>query len=93
MPDFTYEKTHHGKVCGLDEVGRGPCAGPVIAACVYIPEHNHPLWKEINDSKKITKKKREDLTAFIKKMHIGASAKPPSSKPIKSTLFKHPFLP
>lgn len=68
MPDFQYENAHNGKTCGCDEVGRAPLAGPVTAACVYIPPESLalPLWQEVNDSKKLTKKKREDLTTLIK---------------------------
>jgi len=70
MPDFTFENAHNGNTCGCDEVGRAPLAGPVTAACVYIPEdtytYNHPLWQQVNDSKKISKKKREELTTLIK---------------------------
>lgn len=68
MPDFAFENAHNGPVCGCDEVGRAPLAGPVTAACVYIPPEslNLPLWQEVNDSKKIAKKKREDLTILIK---------------------------
>lgn len=62
------ENGHNGIVCGIDEVGRGPLAGPVVACCVYIPEvaQNHPFAREINDSKKLTQKKREVLYDQIK---------------------------
>ncbi len=44
---------------GIDEAGRGPLAGPVVAACIYIPKG---IWIEgVNDSKKLTEKKREHL--------------------------------
>ena len=54
-------------VCGIDEVGRGPLAGPVVTACVYIPpEHlKHPVWREVTDSKKLTAQKREYLYQII----------------------------
>lgn len=53
--------------CGIDEAGRGPLAGPVIAACVYIPEEKQGLsfWAEIRDSKKLSAKKRDDLFLHI----------------------------
>ncbi|KKQ62218.1 MAG: Ribonuclease HII [Parcubacteria group bacterium GW2011_GWE2_38_18] len=54
-------------VAGVDEVGRGPLAGPVLAACVSLPfgmKLNKKL-KEINDSKKLTAKKREELFYVI----------------------------
>ena len=44
---------------GMDEVGRGPLAGPVVAACIVLPPE--PLIKYVNDSKKLTEKKREAL--------------------------------
>jgi ribonuclease HII len=55
-------------VCGIDEVGRGPLAGSVVSACVYIPEENldNPVWTEITDSKKISATKREKLFEPIK---------------------------
>ncbi len=54
-------------VCGIDEAGRGPLAGPVVAACVYIPpEHvKHPVWKDVNDSKQISAQKRDYLYELI----------------------------
>ncbi len=63
MPDFLLENQHEGIVCGLDEVGRGPLAGPVVAACVVIPKDKRELdfVADINDSKKLSAKKREQL--------------------------------
>ncbi len=63
MTDFSYESKHQGIVCGLDEVGRGPLAGPVVAGGVIIPEDKRELdfIADINDSKKLSKKKREYL--------------------------------
>jgi ribonuclease HII len=54
-------------VCGIDEAGRGPLAGPVMTACVYIPpEHvKHPVWREVTDSKQLTAQKREYLYQLI----------------------------
>jgi ribonuclease HII len=46
-------------ICGIDEVGRGPFAGPVIAGAVILPKDCNILY--INDSKKLTEKKREEL--------------------------------
>lgn len=46
-------------ICGIDEVGRGPFAGPVVAAAVILPKDNQILY--LNDSKKLTEKKREAL--------------------------------
>ncbi len=50
--DYTY-------ICGIDEVGRGPLAGPVIACAVILPKDCSILY--INDSKQLTEKKREEL--------------------------------
>ena len=59
-------------VCGIDEVGRGPLAGPVVSACVYIPEESrdNPIWSQITDSKKISAIKREKLFEPIKNLCI-----------------------
>ena len=46
-------------VCGMDEVGRGPLAGPVVTCCVIMPRE--PLIEGVNDSKKLSEKKRELL--------------------------------
>ena len=56
-----YEKT--GYVCGVDEVGRGPLAGPVVAGAVILPKDCRILY--INDSKKLSGKKREELYEVI----------------------------
>ena len=50
-------------LAGVDEAGRGPLAGPVVAAAVILPE-NHPI-EGITDSKKLTEKKRDTLFALI----------------------------
>ena len=51
-------------VAGLDEVGRGPLAGPVYAACVILPpDFDVP---GVNDSKKLSAKRREELSDIIK---------------------------
>ncbi len=58
-----YEKHHwdNGEylIAGIDEAGRGPLAGPVVAACVIMPHDD--LIEGINDSKKLSEKKREQL--------------------------------
>jgi ribonuclease HII len=67
QPDFTREHAKFGIVCGVDEAGRGPLAGPVFAGCVYIPpeKRRHPVWKEVRDSKQLTPGRRDDLFAVI----------------------------
>ena len=52
-------------ICGTDEAGRGPLAGPVVAAAVILPK-NYTL-EGLNDSKKLTEKKREKFFPIIKK--------------------------
>ena len=58
---FAYEREYadHAYICGIDEVGRGPLAGPVVAAAVILPKNCDILY--INDSKKLSEKKREML--------------------------------
>ena len=51
-------------VCGMDEVGRGPLAGPVVTCCLIMPDE--PLIEGVNDSKKLSEKKREMLYGRIK---------------------------
>lgn len=61
-----YEKKYVGKViAGIDEAGRGPLAGPVVCACVIMPLEEDLMLEEINDSKKLTEKKREKLFDLI----------------------------
>lgn len=55
--EFDKEK---GDILGVDEAGRGPLAGPVVAAAVKIHEY-HDFFEMINDSKKLSEKKREEL--------------------------------
>ena len=67
MPDFEHEliaqKNGYAAVCGVDEAGRGPLAGPVCAAAVIL-NPNCPI-DGINDSKKLSEKKREALYDVI----------------------------
>ncbi len=46
-------------ICGIDEAGRGPLAGPVVVACVIMPKNS--IIEGVNDSKKVSEKKREEL--------------------------------
>lgn len=57
-----------GVICGVDEAGRGPLAGPVCAAAVILPEHLEILG--LNDSKKLTDKKRRELFPIIKEQAV-----------------------
>lgn len=58
-------------VCGIDEAGRGPLAGPVCAAAVILPEGC--IIEGVNDSKKLTEKKRERLFDVIKETALAYS--------------------
>ena len=60
---YEHKYEHLGYVCGIDEVGRGPLAGPVTVAAVILPPH----WfcAGLNDSKKVTPKHREEIAATI----------------------------
>ncbi|NOR62993.1 MAG: ribonuclease HII [Rhodobacteraceae bacterium] len=62
-PDFELERKTAHPVCGIDEVGRGPWAGPVTAAAVILDPANIPAG--LNDSKKLTAARREALYAEI----------------------------
>ena len=64
------EKAHlsESPIAGVDEAGRGPLAGPVVAACAVIPP-DYPFYY-LNDSKKMTEKRREELFLILKKEAI-----------------------
>ena len=67
MPDYSYEQaamqSGFNLICGVDEAGRGPLAGPVCAAAVILPQGLE--IEGLNDSKKLTEKKREQLFDII----------------------------
>ena len=80
MPDFTYETkagAHQGRIiCGVDEAGRGPLAGPVIAAAVILPPDNIP--DGLNDSKALSHSARERLlNILLQKAKIGIGISEP----------------
>ncbi len=62
-----FKREFEGIICGCDEAGRGPLAGPVTAACVFIPHENrsHKIWKKVRDSKLLSAKEREDIFVLI----------------------------
>ena len=66
-----YERALQAKgyryIAGVDEVGRGPLAGPVVCACVIMPLEEESLIIGVDDSKKLSAKKREELAEEIKK--------------------------
>ena len=66
-----YEKKYQGQIiAGIDEAGRGPLAGPVVCACVIMPLGEEQIIDGVNDSKKLSEKKREQLYEQILKTAI-----------------------
>lgn len=65
---YAFEKKYYDLgakyICGIDEVGRGPLAGPVVTAAVILPKDEKILY--LNDSKQVSAKKREELAEIIK---------------------------
>jgi ribonuclease HII len=64
LPDLALEDAHDGIVCGVDEVGRGPLAGPLVAAAVVLDRAVIP--EGIRDSKALTKKRLAALAPLIR---------------------------
>ena len=68
MDNISYERKYFNKglkfIAGVDEVGRGPLAGPVVCAAVIMPEGD--IIEGVTDSKKLSEKKRETLAKIIK---------------------------
>jgi len=63
MKSYEYQYEEYGYVCGVDEVGRGPLAGPVVACAVILPKNCQILY--LNDSKRLKAEKREELYDII----------------------------
>ena len=59
LQEYERKYSEYAYICGIDEVGRGPLAGPVVAGAVILPKDCDILY--INDSKKLTAAKREEL--------------------------------
>ncbi|MBU5317134.1 ribonuclease HII [Clostridium bornimense] len=70
-------------ICGVDEVGRGPLAGPIVGAAVIVDYSNRNLLG-VRDSKKLTEEKREELSEIIKKEAIAYCIYEISEKDIDS---------
>ncbi len=72
MDKLAYEKKYiaegYSRICGVDEVGRGPLAGPVVCAAVIMPTDS--VIEGVDDSKKLSAKKREKLAEEIKEKAI-----------------------
>lgn len=77
MKRFEKEYQDYSYICGIDEVGRGPFAGPVIAGAVILPKDCDILY--LNDSKQLSEKKREELYDEIisKAVAFGIGSVPP----------------
>lgn len=75
MDKLVYERKLQAKgfkyICGVDEVGRGPLAGPVVCAAVIMPLED--IIEGVDDSKKLTAKKRENLAREIQKKAIACN--------------------
>lgn len=63
MKQYEKEYASYGLICGIDEAGRGPLAGPVVAGAVILPKDCKILY--LNDSKQLSGKKREELYDVI----------------------------
>ena len=73
MPDYTLEKAAPAPVCGIDEAGRGPLAGPVVAAAVILDARRIP--DGLDDSKRLSRHHREKLlAALLSTAEIGIGA-------------------
>lgn len=69
MPDYSWEASMHQQgyqyVTGVDEAGRGPLAGPVVAAAVILPSVQAGWFADLDDSKKLSASRREYLFSYI----------------------------
>lgn len=68
LKQYEREYAAHAYICGIDEAGRGPLAGPVVAGAVILPKNCDILY--INDSKQLSEKKREELYSVITKQAV-----------------------
>jgi ribonuclease HII len=67
MPDLSHERRLGGRIAGVDEVGRGPLCGPVVAAAVVLDLRRLPAaLAGLDDSKRLTAARREDFAAVLK---------------------------
>src|ERR1700756_3635595 len=77
MPDCRIERRCTGLVCGVDEAGRGPLAGPVVAAAVILDPRRFPkmLRAELDDSKMLTREQREACHSALRQCVDGGAAR------------------
>lgn len=71
LKQYEREYESYELICGIDEVGRGPLAGPVVAGAVILPKDCDILY--INDSKQLSEKKREELYDIIMEKAVAAA--------------------
>ena len=71
ISEYERKYAEYAYVCGIDEVGRGPLAGPVVAGAVILPKYCDILY--INDSKQLSEKKREELYDIIMEKAVGVA--------------------
>ena len=71
MKKYEKQYSEYDFICGIDEVGRGPLAGPVVAAAVILPKDCGLLY--LNDSKQLSEKKREELYEKIMEQAVAVS--------------------
>ena len=72
--DLNYENKYNNMIiAGTDEAGRGPLAGPVVIACVIMPLEQEKIIDGVNDSKKLTAKKKQELYPKILKNALSYS--------------------
>lgn len=86
MTMLAYERAMEAEgksiVGGVDEVGRGPLAGPVVVACVIMPLAEREIIQGVNDSKKLSEKKRETLYDAIMEKALAVSVASADQKTI-----------
>lgn len=90
LPDYSHETSAGGLVAGTDEAGRGPWAGPVVAAAVILDPANIP--EGLNDSKKLSEAKREALFDTIHEKAIAVGIAEGSLEAIERRNILHASL-
>lgn len=71
MKEFEHQYADYALICGIDEAGRGPLAGPVVAGAAILPKEQTILY--LNDSKKLSEKRREELFLEVKEKAVSWS--------------------